>query len=102
MAVIGKNLTKERFKVLKELWDNDIKAEILYNENPRMDKQMDYTVNNKIPFMVFIGENELKENKLKIKCMANGTEMMIERGKLIEEIKSLKEKPELLKVEGKK
>jgi len=34
--------------------------------------------------------------------MANGTEMMIERGKLIEEIKSLKEKPELLKVEGKK
>ena len=102
VAVIGKNLTKERFKVLKELWDNDIKAEILYNENPRMDKQMDYTVNNKIPFMVFIGENELKENKLKIKCMANGTEMMIERGKLIEEIKSLKEKPELLKVEGKK
>ena len=102
VAVIGKNLTKEKFKVLKELWDNDIKAEILYNENPRMDKQMDYTVNNKIPFMVFIGENELKENKLKIKCMANGTEMMIERGKLIEEIKSLKEKPELLKVEGKK
>ena len=102
VAVIGKNLTKERFKVLKELWDNDIKAEILYNENPRMDKQMDYTVNNKIPFMVFIGENELKENKLKIKCMANGTEMRIERGKLIEEIKSLKEKPELLKVEGKK
>ena len=43
VAVIGKNLTKERFKVLKDLWDNGIKAEILYNENPRMDKQMDYT-----------------------------------------------------------
>ena len=63
VAVIGKNLTKERFKVLKDLWDNGIKAEILYNENPRMDKQMDYTINNKIPFMVFIGENELKENR---------------------------------------
>ena len=101
VAVIGKNLTKERLKVLNELWDNGIKAEILYNENPRMDKQMDYVVNNKIPFMVFIGENELKENKIKIKCMANSNEIMIERGKLIEEIKKLKENPELLKVEVK-
>jgi histidyl-tRNA synthetase len=102
VAVIGKNLTKERFKVLKDLWDNGIKAEILYNENPRMDKQMDYTINNKIPFMVFIGENELKENKIKIKCMANGTEILVEREKLVEEINKLKENPELLKVEGKK
>jgi hypothetical protein len=102
VAVIGKNLTKERFKVLNDLWDHGIKAEILYNENPRMDKQMDYTINNKIPFMVFIGENELKENKLKIKCMANGTEITVEREKLVEEINKLKENPELLKVEGKK
>ena len=101
VAVVGKNLTKERLKVLNELWDNGIKAEILYNENPRMDKQMDYVVNNKIPFMVFIGENELKENKIKIKCMANSNEIMIEREKLIEEIKKLKENPELLKVEAK-
>ena len=102
VAVIGKNLTKERFKVLNDLWDYGIKYEILYNENLRMDKQMDYTINNKIPFIVFIGENELKENKLKIKCMANGTEIMVEREKLVEEINKLKEKPELLKVEGKK
>jgi len=101
VAVIGKNLTKERFKVLNELWENGINAEILYNENPRMDKQMDYVINNKIPFMVFIGENELKENKLKVKCMANGNEVMVERGKLVEEVKKLKENPELLKVEKK-
>ena len=101
VAVIGKNLTKERFKVLNELWESGINAEILYNENPRMDKQMDYVINNKIPFMVFIGENELKENKLKIKCMAIGNEIMVERGKLVKEVKKLKENPELLKVEKK-
>ena len=101
VAAIGKNLTKERFKVLNELWENGINSEILYNENPRMDKQMDYVINNKIPFMVFIGENELKENKLKIKCMANGNEVMVEREKLVEEVKKLKENPELLKVEKK-
>ena len=96
VAVIGKNLTKERFKVINELWDNGIKAEMLYNENPRMDKQMDYAVTNKIPFIVFIGENELKENKLKIKNMSNSSEILIERSNLIEEIKKLKENPESL------
>ena len=99
VCAVGKNLTKERFKIVNELWDNGINSEILYNENPRMDKQLEYSLKNKIPFMVFIGENELKENKLKIKCMANSTEIMIEREKLIEEIKKLKENPELLKVE---
>ena len=98
IAAVGKNLTKERFKLVNELWDNGFKAEILYNENPRMDKQMDYAVNNRIPFMVFIGDNELKENKIKIKCMANGNEIMEERNKLVETLKKLKEDPELLKV----
>ena len=26
--------------------------------------------------LMFIGDNELKENKVKIKCMANGEEIM--------------------------
>ena len=34
--------------------------------------------------------------------MANGNEIMVERGKLVEEVKKLKENPELLKVEKKK
>ena len=95
------NMTKERFKIINELWDNGIKAEILYNENPRMDKQNDYILENRIPFAVFIGENEIQEGKVKIKCMANGNELMVERGKLVEEIKKLKENPELLKIEKK-
>ena len=98
IAAVGKNLTKERFKIVNELWDNGFKAEILYNENPRMDKQMDYAVNNRIPFIVFIGENELKENKIKIKCLANGNEIMEDREKMVEVLKKLKEDPELLKV----
>ena len=98
IAAMGKNLTKERFKLVNELWDNSIHAEILYNENPRNDKQMDYAVSSRIPFILFIGENELKENKVKIKCMANGEEIMVEREKLIDEIKVLRTKEELLHV----
>jgi histidyl-tRNA synthetase len=67
VAAVGKNMTKDRFKVISELWSSGIKAEILYNENPRMDKQMDFASDNRIPFVIFIGENEVKDNKVKIK-----------------------------------
>ena len=96
VCAAGKDLTKERFKIVNELWDNGINAEILYNENPRMDKQLDYGLKNKIPFLLFIGENELKENKIKIKCLANSQELLIERGKMIEEINKLKSDKNLL------
>jgi len=101
VCAAGKNLTKERYKIVNELWDNGINAEILYNENPRMDKQLDYGLKNKIPFLVFIGENELKENKIKIKCLANSQEMVIDREKMIEEIKKLKSDKNLLIVKKK-
>ena len=32
VCAAGKNLTKERYKIVNELWDNGINAEILYNE----------------------------------------------------------------------
>ena len=96
VCAAGKNLTKERFKIVNELWNNGINAEILYNENPRMDKQLDYGLNNKIPFMIFIGENELKENKVKIKCLANSQELTVDRDKMVEEIMKLKSDKMLL------
>ena len=102
VCAAGKNLTKERYKIVNELWDNGINAEILYNENPRMDKQLDYGLKNKIPFLIFIGENELKENKIKIKCLANTQEMLIEREKMVEEIKKLKNDKDLLIVKKNK
>ena len=98
----GKNLTKERYKIVNELWDNGINAEILYNENPRMDKQLDYGLKNKIPFLIFIGENELKENKVKIKCLATSQELDVEREKMVEEIKKLRNDKDLLIVKNKK
>ena len=102
VCAAGKNMTKERFKIANELWKNEIKAEILYNENPRMDKQMDYAINNKIPFLLFIGENELKENKIKIKCLSNFEEITVEREKMIEEINKLKSNKDLLIVKKEK
>lgn len=97
VVAIGKKLSKERLKVVNELWDHGIKAEILYNENPRMDKQMNYAVENKIPYLIFIGEDEVKNQKLKVKCMKTGVEVVIPRENFIVEVKKMRD--ELLGIE---
>jgi hypothetical protein len=38
VAQIGKNLTSERLRILKELWAANIHAEMLYNDNPKVPK----------------------------------------------------------------
>lgn len=40
VAQIGKNLTTERFKIMRELWASGIAAEMLYNDNPKVPKQI--------------------------------------------------------------
>ena len=52
-----------------------------------MKKQLSYASNSGIPFVLFVGENELKEKKFKLKDMASGQEKV---GSLEELIKPLK------------
>jgi histidyl-tRNA synthetase len=94
-------MTKERFRIVNDLWTAGIKAEVLYNDNPRMDKQMDYAVDHRVPFIIFIGENEVKENKIKVKCMANSSEVLLTRDNYIEELLKLRLDEKLLIIENK-
>ena len=55
-----------------------------------MDKQMDYAADNRIPFLIFIGESELKENKIKIKCSANKSELTLSRESYLDELLKLR------------
>ncbi len=63
---------------------------------------MDYAVENQIPFLIFIGDNEIKESKVKIKCMANSQEIYISRNEMIEEVLKLRSDPNLLNVQKNK
>jgi histidyl-tRNA synthetase len=90
VASVGKtNLTVERMKLLNELWEVGIKAEMLYNDVPRMDKQNDFAVSNKIPFIIFVGEDEIKEKKIKVKTMATRSDVQLSRENYLEELLKL-------------
>lgn len=62
-------MDQERLRIANELWNNKIKTEFLYEVNPRPDKQMKKALAKDVPIMIWIGEQELQNNQVKIKYL---------------------------------
>ncbi|XP_057645176.1 histidine--tRNA ligase, mitochondrial [Chionomys nivalis] len=86
VATPQKNFLRERLKLIAELWDAGIKAEILYKNNPKLLTQLHYCEKTDIPLMVIIGEQEQKEGVLKLRSVASREEVTINRESLVAEI----------------
>lgn len=65
-----------------QLRESGIATEI-YHQHDKLKKQMKYADDKKIPFVILIGENELKENKVTLKNMVSGEQKLIEAGEVI-------------------
>uniref|UniRef100_A0A9L0TUI4 histidine--tRNA ligase n=1 Tax=Equus caballus TaxID=9796 RepID=A0A9L0TUI4_HORSE len=81
-----KNFLQERLKLIAELWDAGIKAELLYKNNPKLLTQLHYCENMGIPLVVIVGEQELKEGVIKLRSVASREEVAIKRENLVAEI----------------
>ena len=58
-------------QIMKNLREHRIKSE-LYPDNSKLKKQMNYANKRMIPFVVFVGEQELSENNYTLKNMKTG------------------------------
>ncbi len=56
---------------LSEFRESGIPAEI-FPDAAKMKKQLDYANRKKIPYVILVGENEMKEGKLTLKDMLTG------------------------------
>ncbi len=66
--------TKEAsFQIAEKLRSNDINVDIDLNERS-ISKNLDYANKLEIPYVLFIGEDELKKKKLKLRNMKTGKE----------------------------
>ncbi|XP_051019066.1 histidine--tRNA ligase, mitochondrial isoform X2 [Acomys russatus] len=86
VATPQKNFLGERLKLIAELWDAGIKAEMLYKNNPKLLTQLHYCEKADIPLMVIIGEQEQSEGVLKLRSVASREEVTINRENLVAEI----------------
>lgn len=70
---------------LKTLRENGINCEI-YPEPAKMKKQMSYADNKNIPFVAIVGENEMYENKVMLKNMKTGEQILCSPEELLNRI----------------
>ena len=89
IASLGKGMVSERFKLCNDLWSVGLKAETLYNDNPKPQKQLDYCFDNGIPLVAFIGENELKEGNVSVKVLNTKEQLVIPRSEFVQRVKEL-------------
>jgi len=75
--------------VLDRLQQAGIAAE-LYPDTAKMKKQMKYADQKKIPFVVLIGEEEMKKKEYTIKNMETGEQKVLTLDQLIKEVKPLR------------
>ena len=71
--------------LLQKLRDQGINSEI-FPESAKMKKQMTYANNKNIPYVVLVGENEMKEDMLTVKDMITGDQSKMTFEQLIEKI----------------
>ncbi|XP_074924109.1 histidine--tRNA ligase, cytoplasmic-like isoform X2 [Chelonoidis abingdonii] len=87
VATPQKNFLDVRLKLISELWDFGIKAEMLYKKNAKLLNQLQYCEDTGIPLAAIIGEQELKDGVVKLRVVASREEVDIPREKLAEEIR---------------
>jgi histidyl-tRNA synthetase len=82
VAQAGENMMVERMKVAKLLWDANISAEYNQQDNPKLKYEIANALDRNIPFIVVIGEDEAKEQKVKIKDLNARTEETVNQSDL--------------------
>ncbi|KAM4747340.1 histidine--tRNA ligase, cytoplasmic [Rhinophrynus dorsalis] len=86
VAAAQKKLLEERMKLLSELWNAGIKAEMLYKKNPKLLNQLQYCEETGIPLVAIIGEQELKDGVVKLRVVSTREEIDVARQNLVEEV----------------
>lgn len=83
IATVKDNMEIHKLILANELRKQNILVDYFYNKSPKMRQQLDFVLNNKIPFMVIIGNNEIETNTVNLKIIDEHKEINIKRDELI-------------------
>ena len=79
---LGEAESKAAFGLMQQLRQKAIRCE-LYHETSKLDKQFKYAEKKNIPYVIIIGEKELKENTCNIKNLSTAQQQTITTGDLV-------------------
>jgi len=80
VTIFSKKLIDKSIKVANFLRENNINTELFLNPEKKIDKQLKYADKKGIPFVLILGEEEVKKNMVKLKNLKTGEqkEMILE------------------------
>lgn len=74
-------------KLVSELWAGKLKAEFALTSIKKIGKQVQYALESGIPYMLIMGENELKNGLIQLKDIEASQQDEVPRDKIVEELK---------------
>jgi len=83
LLIISLNKDKEAIVLAEKLRKNNISCSIFYGKPT---KALEYANNQKINYIVFLGEKEIKQKKFKLKNMKSGKESLLKIEKIIKKL----------------
>ena len=82
---LGEDLLNSSLDITKMLRENNIPTEI-YLSTGKLKKQLQYANNNKIPYVIILGEYEQKKNRVIVKNMTSGNQKLVQVNKILNTI----------------
>ena len=88
VTVFNKDLLDPSLELIQNLRKNNINSEIYINPEDRLDKQLKYADKKQIPFVIVVGPDEVKQNKVTLKNMQTRESKLLNISELIDELKT--------------
>jgi histidyl-tRNA synthetase len=89
VASVGTLDATERMKICVMLREAGFSVETSYQENPKMRQQLNHVFEKNIPYLCVVGEDELKNNSVKIKDIKNKIQYDVQIADIVGFIKGL-------------
>jgi histidyl-tRNA synthetase len=78
----------ERMQLTAELWEAGIAAEFVLKDAPKIQAQLKFAENSRIPLAVIFGPEELEKKEVKVKILAKSEQHVVPRAEMAEFIKA--------------
>lgn len=89
ISYLSNGLIKNSLELANKLREKGIPTD-LYSKKAKLKKQLQYANNNNIPFVIIIGEDEIRNGKYILKNMKDGNQNLLTINEIINKMSSLK------------
>ena len=89
ISYLSNDLIKNSLELANKLREKGIPTD-LYSKKAKLKKQLQYANNNNIPFVIIIGEDEIKNGKYMLKNMKDGNQNLLTINEIINKMSSIK------------